>query len=478
MTPDPTAPAIPSEPHWNLAKRVLFRFAFVYFIVAVVIPRFFPLLIVQQLLDAGVRYFAEAKAQVDEAWGSVMGDRGIGAAREAWLELVRLVGAHVVRATEPVAPHPTGSGDTLFDWTQALTVGLIALLVTTVWSVLQRRTRAHPLLAAWLWIGARFFLASTMFGYGWAKVIKVQFGDPSLSRLIQPLGDMSPMGLVWTFMGFSTAYTVFSGVGEVLGGLLLCFRRTATLGALVVIGMMTNVVMINFCYDVPVKLYASFYLVIAFGIIAPDIQRLLAVLVFNRPTTPRDLSAPLHSLRHVFTVLTLAWIGVVAHDAIRANLDRYARQDGRELPALYGVFEVESFTRDGVEYPPLLTDGERWRYLVIDRKESISIRPMTGAAKPHSLVIDEVARTITLGDLPKTDMFGRPLPKPEGAPAEPEPEKIEYRFTYEETTPGMYTFSGDYAGHALVVKAKRRTRDDFLLTSREFNWINEDPFNR
>ena len=54
--------------------------------------------------------------------------------------------------------------------------------------------------------------------YGFAKVIPSQFTTPGLGRLLTPYGDSSPMGLVWTFMGFSPVFTIFTGAAEALGG--------------------------------------------------------------------------------------------------------------------------------------------------------------------------------------------------------------------------------------------------------------------
>ncbi|MFY9224894.1 MAG: hypothetical protein WAQ98_19635, partial [Blastocatellia bacterium] len=71
-----------------------------------------------------------------------------------------------------------------------------------------------------------------------------------LDRLIQPFGDASPMGLAWTFMGASYSYNFFAGMGEMLAGFLLIFPQTATLGALVAIGVISNIVMLNFSYDI------------------------------------------------------------------------------------------------------------------------------------------------------------------------------------------------------------------------------------
>jgi hypothetical protein len=39
-------------------------------------------------------------------------------------------------------------------------------------------------------------------------------------RLLKPYGESSPMGLLWTFMGYSTGYNLFTGGAEALGGLL------------------------------------------------------------------------------------------------------------------------------------------------------------------------------------------------------------------------------------------------------------------
>ena len=79
----------------------------------------------------------------------------------------------------------------------------------------------------------------TMFSYGSAKVIQSQFPDPSIGRLDADLRRSSPMGLLWTFMGYSQGYNWFAGAGEMLGGFFLMTRWTTLLGALVTFGVMS-----------------------------------------------------------------------------------------------------------------------------------------------------------------------------------------------------------------------------------------------
>ena len=49
---------------------------------------------------------------------------------------------------------------------------------------------------------------------------------------MRPYGDSSPMGLVWTFVGASVGYEIFSGLFEAISGYLLFWRRTALVGSL------------------------------------------------------------------------------------------------------------------------------------------------------------------------------------------------------------------------------------------------------
>jgi hypothetical protein len=105
-------------------------------------------------------------------------------------------------------------------------------------------------------------------------------------------------------------------LGEVLAGVLLVWRRTATLGALIAAGVMANVVMLNFCYDVPVKLMSSHLLVCALLIAYSDGVRLLNAFVLNQPTPPANLVGPWTSTgawwtKLGFKAMVLVWAMLV-----------------------------------------------------------------------------------------------------------------------------------------------------------------------
>jgi hypothetical protein len=122
-----------------------------------------------------------------------------------------------------------------------------------------------------------------LFYFGMAKVIPAQFPLPSLVTLVEPVGQFSRTDLLWTFIGSSAAYQIFTGWTEVIGGILLTIPITATLGAIVALADMTQVLALNMAFDVGVK-QISFHLILrSLFLLAPDLPRLVNALVGRQP---------------------------------------------------------------------------------------------------------------------------------------------------------------------------------------------------
>ena len=118
---------------------------------------------------------------------------------------------------------PTGSGDTLFDWTLATLLLVIALVAGTAWTAFQRKVSSQhvPVLSGLL----RFFLAYSLLSYGLIKFNFGQFGLLNDWQLTATYGESSPMGLLWRFMATSPGYQWLAGVAEVLPP--CCFSTAA-----------------------------------------------------------------------------------------------------------------------------------------------------------------------------------------------------------------------------------------------------------
>ena len=401
----------------------------------------------------------------------------------AWKTIAPWVGARLLGIEGEMFIGPTGSGDTTLDYVKLFVSVVVTIIVTLLWSLLDRRPRSYATAGRWLLLACRFYLGLTMLTYGFSKILPNQMPFPPLDSLLTPYAESSPMGLVWRFIGVSTAYSVFAGLGETIGGLLVFFRHTRALGAAVLIAVLANVVVINFAYDVPVKLYSSHLLLMALAVLLVDRRRLFAVFVLNRPAPAADLRPLLprgwpHAAGRVVTVLFLGWI--VSMQVV-GGLESYRTfGNGRERPELWGIHDVESFVKDGREVPALLTDTTRWRALVIDRALPMQLGPneipgvvavwhMDGTLARHRVELDETAQTITF------------LPRERNTttnPAGQGPARRPDTLRYERLEDGILMLSGTWEGGEVDIRLRERNIDDLLLVGRGFRWISEFPDNR
>jgi len=229
----------------------------------------------------------------------------------AWIEhklnwpfnhLAEFTGQHLFHLTGIAAHwHPSESGDTTMNWIQNglfLTFALIGGILWTFIAALRNNPRTeYRTLHAWLRFLLRLTCGMFMVTYGLAKVFPFQMPPPSIAILNEPVGNLSPMTFLWNLIGLSPVYEIICGSAELLGGLLLLYRRTALAGALFSAFVMTNVVLYNFCYDVPVKLFAANLLLGCIFLALPDALSLCRFFWSHKPTAPTAIWVPPASRR-------------------------------------------------------------------------------------------------------------------------------------------------------------------------------------
>jgi len=421
----PVAREAAEAPRWSLATRVAFRFAFCFFLLFF-FP--FPLDLVPQM-----------GALLPRIWDPVV--------------------TAVASAVFGIAVDSTfnGSGDRAFHWVQLFVMAATSAAATLIWSIASRKAVSHPRLYPWFRVYVRFALAAAMIGYGAYKIIPSQFSAPILERLLQPFGDASPMGLLWTFMGASAAYTIFTGIGELAGGLLLTMRRTVLLGALITAGVMTHVVVLNFTYDVPVKIYSTVLLLAALTVAAPDAKRLFDFFL-RQPDKPLfqrrglRLAAAVVALLFVATSLVLS-LKQSYEQRQRAVTTRHAGSS-----PIFGIWNVDELTVDGVTHPPLTTDLTRWRRFVVSGKEFGTMYNMDDTRTRFLMALDEGKRTLTFTKR-----------------ADPAFKAV---FNVQRRDSNTMLLDGMLEGKKMTATLHRVENREFLLSSRGFHWVNDVPFNR
>jgi len=187
------------QPSWGLLRKIGFRFLFCYILL-------FGLECLSGVCDFDMYQFSGkfSSPPLDRFWGLIV----------PWL-------AHYVFSLPRSFQYASGGGDSVSDYLQMFAALLIAAIAAVIWSFGDTKRPNYSRLNQWLRLYAQFFLAATMFSYGFDKVIPQQFEELTPSRLSTQVGDLDTFSMSWVFMAASKPYTIFSGVLEVLAGVLL-----------------------------------------------------------------------------------------------------------------------------------------------------------------------------------------------------------------------------------------------------------------
>ena len=417
---------------WSLPARVGFRFAFCYLLLFCM-PSAGQVWLLDTIPDA---------SRLAQPWVWI------------WHRITPWVAIHVFHLQgQRVTYFPTGSGDTTLDYMQYLLFFILAAVAALIWSLLDRKRPAYNSLYAWLRVVVRLTLAVTLLSYGMAKVVPTQFQPPRLPQLTETYGESSPMGLLWTFMGASIPYVIFSGLAELSAAVLLIFRRTALLGALLATAVMLNVSMLNFCYDVPVKLYSTHLLLLSLFLLLPDLRRLADLFVLNKTAPPADLTQPWFPKRWMRTGATAMKILLFLYAAGSNGWEgwRYLNESrSAGVPPVYGVYDVDTFTSNNPGKPAL-----EWKRVIAERG-------YWAIRQPGETVYFE-------------SHFN---PKASNLELISQRRNLHGNLVYSWTDADHLLLTGKLGNDAITVHLHRFETSKFLLTSRGFHWINEYPFNR
>lgn len=431
-----SAPDSETAPRWSTATRIAFRFAFAYFLLWAY-PR--PV----GSLGAFVKYSNPL--------------------RDMWHALVPWVGSHVLRLTGDLSEVANGSGDQLYDYVQLLCIAAAAAVATVVWSALDRKRQNYEHLYAWMRMFVRIIVAVCMISYGANKLWRMQFPEPGLARYVDAFGRTSPMGLLWAMMGTSRAYSFFGGMGEMLGGVLLLVPRFTALGALVSGAVMTNVLMLNFGYDVPRKILSIHLIAFCLFLLIPDMWRIAEFFLLNRKAQLSPPVSVFEDRKMNYGVLALqGLIGVAA--LIICCTGAYKDQVKAETHVaaeVRGIWSVDRFALDEVPRSPLLTDNERWQNVIFDEPSVLVIQNMDGVQKKYYLQLDTAKRKFLLWDIADKHWNAS--------------------FTYQAPAADRMSLEGQFGGKHVSAEIQRidlSNPEKFLLINRGVHWVNQYPHNR
>jgi len=373
---------------WNLPERVAFRFAFCYLSLFCL-----GMVDVLKLFVAIFAFHRETSGMLDFLWR----------------RLVPWVAVHLMRLPPPGLD---GDSDSVFAYVLTACQLSFSAGAALIWSLLDRRRKEYGVLLGWLRRTVSLLLACVLFSYGTDKVFPLQFGRVSLVRLSQRVGDLDLFNLLWMSMAGSTAYTIFSGALEILAGLILLIPRFEALGALLSMGVMTNVLVLNLTYDVPVKLLAFHLLLCAIFLAVCNGRRIAGVLLSDRAIearAPVPLSNRAWVNRTASIVQPAAGLAMLTLFALVMFLRYHDRQHNSAPSPLYGIWGVDEMRLTGNPPGALLTPklaammkvrpGEdRWQQLIVDTAQESALRLGNGVVDQITVKVDAAGKTASLTD--------------------------------------------------------------------------------
>ena len=194
-----------------------------------------------------------------------------------------------------------------------------------------------------------YYLSLQLLKYGFEKIIRSQFYIPEPNTLYTPLGFLDKDILFWSTIGSSHSYAVFLGIAQIIPAVLLLFYRTRFVGLLISIIVFSNIVAINFSFDISVKIYTFFLLILSiigfskyFSIIYTIATKKIVNLNLKRKSN-FNLNPFVYTFSKSLVVLLLFF--EVLYPAIQAN---NFNNDTSERPFLHGAYKVVEMLENGV----------------------------------------------------------------------------------------------------------------------------------
>ncbi len=262
---------------------------------------------------------------------------------------------------------------------------LVAVVGGFIWTWVAAKKNPAPknynVLYYWLRVIVRYRAGIGIIGFGFTKLLPVQMPYPSLGLLETNLGDFTAQKIYWLSIGIVPWYQIFAGVVEVGAGTLLFFRRTTTLGAILLFGALGDIVYVNFAYDGGVHVYSSYFVLLAGFLIIHDIPKLYRLLIQERFTVPVNYYPAFAQTWQKFTRIGLKaavivlFLGVLFYlQLVNFLYDPYKQPSTAGVKKLRGTYHVSEFRINNQTLPFSPEDSIRWQDVTFEKWTTLTYK--------------------------------------------------------------------------------------------------------
>ncbi len=197
-------------------------------------------------------------------------------------------------------------------------------------------------------------------------------------------------------IGAVPLYERICGVAEVSAGVLLLVRNTSLAGALLTAFVMTNVLLYNLFFDVPVKLFAGYLVLFASFLILADAKPLFRFFVLNQAAEPKGVWVPPASRTGILRGMKIAEIGylLLALGSIGSSVrSRWTMVElGQKPSPLLGAWCVKDASPSALK----TAEGSPWTHIYFDSTDRPMVRDRSGQLWRYNLKYDAAKATLEM----------------------------------------------------------------------------------
>jgi hypothetical protein len=198
----------------------------------------------------------------------------------------------------------------------------------------------------------RYVIAYILFAYAIAQIYTQQFNIQYFG-IDQRIVDMSSMDFVFSFFAFKPEYQIILGWLLLGAAAALAFRKSNLLGLFILLPMMINIVLLNFLFDICLKLNASIFLFVLLTILMPYAPSLYKLTFTNKliPSRSPAIFTTENKLYHSISFIKL--IAIVGYVTLLSNgyFQNKNRWFNLNSPILQGVWQVDSIQTATESFP-------------------------------------------------------------------------------------------------------------------------------
>lgn len=327
---------------------------------------------------------------------------------------------------------------------------IISLLGAIALAVLGKRWNMKKI-QYWFHTAVAYYLALQLFIYGLNKIFKAQFYLPEPNTLYATVGETHLDLLFWSTMGASYPYTLFSGIVEVLPACLLLFKRTRLLGAVIAFGVMINVVFINFSFDISVKVYSLFLLLLSIILIQPYFKKLIQLFIYQRKESLALWKPGLSNVKNknIYIIAKASILVLILFEVLvpyyRSN--NY-NDDLAERPPLHGAYATTAMVKANDTLMSLLTEKQFIKRVFVHRKGYFIFQNMDGGMLDYKLGYGENNTLLLTNYYTNTNSV----------------------LEYKEVKDSVFIFKGIVEGAPISLTVKQLNLSQLPLLQKEFHW--------